>query len=97
MSDITHPQLVQLLVGIARAQTALIDAIDNTSPGFKMTHMSPALQTAARMRDPNHQATLTDFPLRLLYQMQSAARPGQQPVDAWALKELERLLTPAQS
>ena len=88
MADINTQQMAQILIGIARAQFAIVEAIDGINPGFKSTHFSPTLQTAARIREFNRQATLTDFPVRVL--MDYMRRTG--PDAAQVQKDLEALL-----
>lgn len=68
MAEITTQQLAQLLIGVARAQLAIVDSIENSKAGFKFTHVRPTLETASRIRS-NHAETLADFPSRLLLQM----------------------------
>ena len=68
MADITTQQLAQLLLGIARAQNAMAEALENSKVGFKSTHFRPAVETAARIR-ANRPETLADYPSRLLLQM----------------------------
>ena len=91
MADITTQQLAQLLLGIARAQHAMADAIENLKTGFKTTHFRPAVETAARLR-ANRPETLADYPSRLLLQML-----GRTPPDADAvLRDLQNLLASPQ-
>ena len=91
MADITTQQLAQLLLGIARAQHAMADAIENLKTGFKTTHFRPAVETAARIR-ANRPETLADYPSRLLLQML-----GRTPPDADAvLRDLQNLLASPQ-
>ena len=67
--EISAEYLADLLIGIAKAQTAVIDAMERASPGFRSTHAVPFLQLAANMRagDPR----LIDLPARVLLRMQS--------------------------
>jgi hypothetical protein len=74
MSDVTTQQLAQLMIGIARAQLAIVDSIENSKAGFKFTHVRPTLETASRIRS-NHTETLADFPSRLLLQMMGRNAP----------------------
>lgn len=81
-----HDQLAELLAGIAKAQNAVLDAVDRAMPGFKNTHLAPVLNVAANMRagDPR----LIDLPSRILLRYQ-----GRAAVDVGAIKaDLERLL-----
>ena len=65
MADITTQQLAQLLLGIARAQNAIVEALENSKAGFRATHFRPAVETASRIR-ANRPDTLIDYPSRLL-------------------------------
>ena len=66
--EISSEYLADLLIGIAKAQTAVIDAIERANPGFRSAHAVPLLQVAANMRagDPR----LIDLPARVLLRMQ---------------------------
>lgn len=68
MSQMTTEQMAQLMLGVAKAQLAILDSIENMKAGFKFTHVRPTLETASRIRS-NAQETLSDFPSRLLLQM----------------------------
>lgn len=85
--EISSRYLADLLIGIAKAQTAVIDAMDRASPGFRNTHAVPLLQIASNMRagDPR----LIDLPSRVLLRMQ-----GRVALDSAAvMADLERLAT----
>jgi hypothetical protein len=85
--DLSSDQLADLLIGIARAQNALIEAIERSSPGFRSGHAVPVLNVAANMRagDPR----MIDLPSRLLLRLQ-----GRVALDPAAVKaDLERLLS----
>jgi hypothetical protein len=84
---VTNQQLAQLLLGIARAQQAIIDALENSKAGFKSTHFRPSIETASRLRS-NRAESLADFPSRLLLQMMSRAAPDTDSV----IRDLEKLL-----
>jgi hypothetical protein len=75
MENINSKQLAELLIGIARAQQVIVDAVESAKPGFKMTHLTPVLHAAAKLRNTNHVATLTDLPARLLLQCQGRVGP----------------------
>jgi hypothetical protein len=87
MSDITTQQIAQLLLGIARAQNAMIEALENSKAGFKATHFRPSIETASRIRS-NLPETLADYPSRLLLQMLGRTPPDSDRV----LRDLENLL-----
>ncbi len=94
MLNISAQQLAELLIGIARAQSALVHALDNQTPGTKTQHVLPQLQNAAHLRD-HPEPTLVDLPVRILLTSQ-----GRVPPDPAAVaRDLERLLgsAPAQA
>jgi len=74
MSNVTSQQLAQLLLGIARSQNAVIEALENSKAGFKSTHFRPAIEQASRIRS-NMPETLADYPSRLLLQMLGRTAP----------------------
>ena len=83
--QLTSDQLADLLIGIARAQNAVIDAIERAEPGFRSTHAVPILNVAANMRagDPR----MIDLPSRVLLRLQ-----GRVAIDPAAVKaDIERL------
>jgi hypothetical protein len=86
--ELTVQQLAQLLLGVARAQQAIIDALENSKAGFKASHFRPAVETAARIR-ANRAETLAEFPARLLLQMMNRTAPDTDSV----MRELEKLLS----
>ncbi len=89
MANVTTKQLAELLIGIARAQQAMIDAIESQRAGYKLTHLAPVLTTAAKIRNTGHVPTLMDFPARILL-----AHQGRNPPDlAQVLRDLEALLS----
>ena len=87
MADISTQQLAQLLLGVARAQHAIIEALESSKAGFKATHFRPAVETAARIRT-NRPETLAEYPSRLLLQMLGRTAPDVETV----FRELEKLL-----
>ncbi len=68
MADLTTQQLAQLLLGIARAQNAIVEALESAKAGFKGTYLRPTIESAARIKT-NRSEALTDYPSRLLLQM----------------------------
>jgi hypothetical protein len=89
--NLTPEFLADILIGVARSQNALIDAIDRANPGFRNSHAVPILNVAANMRmgDPR----TIDLPSRILLRLQ-----GRVAIDPAAVKaDLERLsaATPA--
>jgi len=66
-----NTQLAELLMGIAKAQGAIIDAIERAEPGFKNNHAVPILTTAANVRAAVPR--IQDLPARILLRMQGRA------------------------
>lgn len=89
MANVTTQQLAELLIGIARSQQAVIDAIESQRTGYKLTHLAPLLTTATKIRNTGHVPTLMDFPSRVLL-----AHQGRNPPEvAQVLRDLEALLS----
>jgi len=88
MAEITTQQVAQLMMGVARAQLAIVDSIENSKAGFKFTHVRPTLETASRIRS-NLPETLQDFPSRLLLQMLGRNQPDAERV----MQDLEALIS----
>ncbi len=85
--NLTTDHLADILIGIARAQNAVIDAFDRASPGFRTQHAVPLITLAANMRagDPR----MIDLSARILMRLQ-----GRVALDAAAVKaDLERLMS----
>lgn len=89
MATLTTEQMAELLVGIARAQLAVADAMESAKSGFKSTHLRGTVESAARIK-VNRPTTLADFPSRLLLQMLGRNAPTVEDVR----KELAALLQP---
>jgi hypothetical protein len=85
--DISPQQLAELLLGIARAQAAIIQGLENEMAGVRSGRIVPALQNVAHMRD-HPQPTLTDLPARVLL----ATLGRQVPDTAGIVRDLERLI-----
>src|SRR4029078_3917682 len=88
MPDFTTEQLAQLILGIARAQHAIVEAVESAKPGFKATHLRQTIETAARLRT-NRPETLAEYPSRLLLQMLGRSVPDA----AAVMRELDRLIS----
>jgi len=85
--QISAQQLAELLLGIARAQAALVHGLESEMAGIRSGHIVPALQNVAHLRD-HPQPTLTDLPVRVLL-----ATLGRQIVDPSAVvRDIERLV-----
>jgi hypothetical protein len=85
--NLTTDHLADILIGIARAQNAVIDAIDRLNPGFRSQHAAPIITVAANMRagDPR----MIDLSSRILMRLQ-----GRVALDAAQVKaDLERLMS----
>ena len=83
--NLTTDHLADLLIGFARAQNAVIDAMERANPGFR--NRGPLLTIAANLRtgDPR----MIDLPARVLLRLQ-----GRVALDAAAIKtDLERLMS----
>jgi len=93
MLSITTQQLAELLSGIARAQAAVINGIENAHPGTRSSHIIPALNNVAHIRDrPN--PTLADLPVRVVLSYMGRVSPDMPTLE----REIERLFgaaTPA--
>ncbi len=89
MENFSSKQLAELLIGIARSQQVIVEAVESARPGFKMTHLTPVLHAAAKLRNTNHVATLTDLPARLLLQCQGRVGPDIELV----VRDLEEMLS----
>lgn len=86
MLQITAQQLAELLLGIGRAQAAMVQGLENEMAGVRSGRVIPAVQNAAHLRDhPN--PTLVDLPVRIF--LASMGRVGPDP--ATIAKDLERL------
>lgn len=94
MSNVTTQQLAEILLGIARAQQAIIDAMENSKAGFKATHFRPTLEAVSRIRSTRAEA-LADFPARLLLQLLGRNGPDLAQVTADLEALLARPATPA--
>ena len=66
-----NTELAELLMGIAKAQAAVIEAIERANPGFKNNHAVPILTTAANVRASVPR--IQDLPARILLRMQGRA------------------------
>ena len=75
MTQLTSEQLAEVLIGIARAQQAIVDAIESSRPGFKTTHLAPLLHTAAKTRNTGYLPGLADLPARVLVACQTRTGP----------------------
>lgn len=86
MLQISAQQLAELLVGIGRAQAAMVQGLESEMAGIRSGRVVPAVQNAAHLRD-HPQPTLVDLPVRIL--LGSMGRVGPDP--AVVAKDLERL------
>jgi hypothetical protein len=85
--EISAQKLAALLIGIARAQHAIIQGVESAMAGVKTQHILPMLQNAAHLRD-HPEPTLVDLPVRILLTTQGRVPPDPAVVAA----DLERLL-----
>lgn len=84
--EISAQQLAELLAGIARAQAAVVNGLENEFAGVRSGRVVPALQNVAHLRD-HPEPTLVDLPVRVL--ISSLGRVG--PDTAVIARDLERL------
>ena len=90
MATLDSHQVAELVVGIARAQQAIIEAIESSKAGFRSTHLMPALTNAARVRDTRRPPQLADLPARVLLQCLGRMGPDVEQV----ARDIEALLAP---
>ena len=93
MPNLSTQQLAELLIGIARAQQAIIDAIESSKAGFRSTHLAPALTNVARVRDTHRPMQLGDLPARVLMQCMGRNGPNVEQI----ARDLEILIGPDES
>lgn len=87
--NLTTHQLAEILIGVARSQQAIIDAVEGMKAGFKGTHLAPALDSTAKIRSTGRAPTLQEFPARVLLQCQGRAGPNVEQI----VKDLEEILS----
>jgi hypothetical protein len=85
--QISAQQLAELLLGIARAQAAIVQGLENEFARVKGSRVIPALQNVAHLRD-HPEPTLTDLPVRALLGTLGRAVPDAEGL----VRDLERLL-----
>jgi hypothetical protein len=83
--NLTTEHLADILIGIARAQNAVVEAMERASPGFRNNHALPLITIAANMRagDPR----MIDLSARILMRLQGRVALDNAQVKA----DLERL------
>jgi len=87
--NLTTQQLAEILIGVARTQQAMIEAIESLKAGFKGTHLAPALESVAKIRSTGRPLSLQEFPARVLLQCQGRAGPNVEQM----VKDLDELLS----
>lgn len=87
--NLTTHQLAEILIGVARSQQAIIEAIESMKAGFKGTYMAPALESVAKIRSTGRPLAMQDFPARVLLQCQGRAGPNVEQI----VRDLEALLS----
>jgi hypothetical protein len=90
MLQISATQLAELLMGIARAQAAVVNGLESEFAGVRSGRVVPAVQNVAHLRD-HPEPTLVDLPVRLL--LTSMGRVPPDP--AVVARDLERLVNGA--
>jgi hypothetical protein len=88
MANVTTQQLAEILIGVARAQQAIVDALESQKAGYKGNHFSSALDNAAKSRVTTRPLTLQEFPARVLLQCMGRAGPNVEQLT----RDLEALL-----
>src|SRR5207253_11102919 len=85
--NLSTEHLADILIGTARAQNAVIEAMERASPGFRSTHALPFITLAANMRagDPR----MIDLSSRILMRLQGRVALDNATVKA----DLERLMS----
>jgi len=91
--NLTTHQLAEILIGVARSQQALIEAIESMKAGFKGTYLAPALDSVAKIRATGRPLMLQEFPARVLLQCQGRAGPNVEQI----VRDLEALLAGPQA
>ena len=89
MSNITTQQLAELIIGVARAQQAIVDGVESLKAGFKSGHLGPALDYAAKSRVTTRPLSLQELPARVLLQCMGRAGPNVEQLT----RDLEALLS----
>jgi hypothetical protein len=92
MLQISAQQLAELLSGIARAQAAVVNGLENELAGVRSGRVVPALQNVAHLRD-HPEPTLIDLPVRVLLAYMGRVGPDT----AAIARDLERLFSGAAS
>ena len=87
--NLTTQQLAEILIGVARSQQAIIEAVESMKAGFKGTYLGPALDSVAKIRSTGRPLALQDFPARVLLQCQGRAGPNIEQI----VRDLEVLLS----
>ena len=86
--NLSTQQLAEILIGVARSQQAIIEAIENMKAGFKGTYLAPALDSVAKIRVTGRPLSLQEYPARVLMQCQGRVGPNIEQV----MKDLDALL-----
>ena len=86
--NLSTRQLAEILIGVARSQQAIIEAVENMKAGFKGTYLAPALDSVAKIRATGRPLSLQEYPARVLVQCQGRVGPNVEQV----VKDLEALL-----
>ena len=74
MQILSSQHLAELLMGIARAQAAIVQAMETESAGFRSARAVPAAQNMAHLLD-HPEPTLVDLPVRILIASLGRAGP----------------------
>ena len=104
--SISNEQLANLIVGFAKSQNAIIDAlvhhlgkgginqsgiVNRDGANFRSLSLIPILESYVHVEDGSVPPTLKDLPSRVLLQLQGSPRDGATSVQEWLAQELDRL------
>ncbi len=87
--NLSTQQLAEILIGVARSQQAIIEAIESMKAGFKGTYLAPALDSVAKIRSTGRPLQLQEYPARVLVQCQGRVGPNVEQV----VRDLDALLS----
>src|SRR5258708_19169616 len=78
--NLTTEHLADILIGVARAQNAVVEAMERSSPRLRHTHALPLITLAANMRagDPR----MIDLPAPILMRLQGRVALAHAPLKA---------------
>jgi hypothetical protein len=97
MAEVTSEQMAQLLIGIARSQTAVIRALTEGDVSLERKIIASLQGFSGVSHSPQPPVTLESLPTRILLQYQAAMSLGKpERLEEWVRGELHKLLGPAE-